>query len=544
MKGVSAAYSMSRSDQLSLQKKLASNSSIRTLLRGDSKDELFRPGLGAELKKLSSFGSMRSFEDCSHNTKVPLEPLEGCEIDEIRACLKDSLICAKKVVKTAKLLPLTHDKSAVSMCDYFKIDEDILLDSIDHSIIPNEEWPSNSDYPIDDWTRAQRILLLQRNIAEIHLEIALLEAYGRFSSASTVRFGSSAQCAGTGGRPDIASCVFHLSEACKRGSCAAALALGRLCYGMGSDISALLSDYIEIDTYAALDYFMLAAYRGSFLGLVKAAEIWDSLGCTENAVVVCRIALQMKLASGSAPTANENQNIMTVDNISVSHKVGDIVEVDWGGCWYSAEVLEVMLMPEQSYRIKYLDGGEIVDVASGGVRSCESSEKSEEFNFAETDMTHAAVDKIISSTDKNDGCGGLVTPLHRISIGGDDDESISVPVLLAELGRLYGKLHDTRGGLALRYIDISSSNEATNEEDIFSWRFPDHVYAKASTCESPDYFYCNDEHDSLESCNDTMLLITAVKYYSAAFEMSLELGMRQAADKYIEEANKIERRLY
>jgi hypothetical protein len=79
---------------------------------------------------------------------------------------------------------------------------------------------------------------------------------------------------------DISSCLFHLCEASVLGSCAAALALGRLKYGIGTDILASLSDYVSQDTEAALPLLQLAAYRGSVAGACLSAQILQMRGGT------------------------------------------------------------------------------------------------------------------------------------------------------------------------------------------------------------------------------------------------------------------------
>lgn len=67
--------------------------------------------------------------------------------------------------------------------------------------------------------------------------------------------------------------MFHLCEASLLGSCAAALALGRLREGLGTDLLEILSDYVAADSVAALSFYQLAAVRGSVTGAWHAAQI-------------------------------------------------------------------------------------------------------------------------------------------------------------------------------------------------------------------------------------------------------------------------------
>ena len=62
------------------------------------------------------------------------------------------------------------------------------------------------------------------------------------------------------------------------GSCAAALSLGRLRAGLGTDLLEVLSDYVGEDSTAALLFFELAAVRGSVVGAWQAATIRTSQG--------------------------------------------------------------------------------------------------------------------------------------------------------------------------------------------------------------------------------------------------------------------------
>lgn len=77
---------------------------------------------------------------------------------------------------------------------------------------------------------------------------------------------------------DISSCLFHLCEAAVLGSCAAALALGRLKFGIGTEVLASLVDYVPQDTEAALPLLQLAAYRGSVAGACLSGQILETRG--------------------------------------------------------------------------------------------------------------------------------------------------------------------------------------------------------------------------------------------------------------------------
>lgn len=273
MKVVSGSYAISRSDNIFLQKKLASNASIDSMFRGDSSEDLFREGLSAQLRRDSSSGFLAAEDSPVAGPRAHL--LGNDEKAEIEESMKLAAEYAARIVNGAvpKLLQ-NHVTRPLTYRDYFNIFDEIFLDFIDETIISGEALFKNSG----NSGRPEIIVSLQRGIAEVHLELALLEACGRFSSSSAVRFGSSSQCAGTGGQPDIASCCFHLSQACQYGSCAAALALGLLRQGSKTSISPLLSDYVTEDLAAALDLLMLAAHRGSTVGMLKAAELWESIG--------------------------------------------------------------------------------------------------------------------------------------------------------------------------------------------------------------------------------------------------------------------------
>lgn len=262
-------YRASREDALSLQKKLASTATMRSLTTGHSAEDLFAL-LSPEKKPSDAI-------DTEGEKKRTFDILSRDEEAEVNEALKAAKEYCDSVNRQATINSTEID-TRVTLSDYFSIAEDQLYSGLEKSLSP----AGVSDRALQGFHNSEGLAHLQRNIGEVHLELALLEAYGRFSSASAVRFGSSAQCAGTGGQPDISSCFFHLSAACRLGSCAAALALGRVRHGMTSDVSPLLSRYVSVDEEEALGYFMMAAYRGSRLAILKAAEIWESLGreCT------------------------------------------------------------------------------------------------------------------------------------------------------------------------------------------------------------------------------------------------------------------------
>jgi hypothetical protein len=156
-------------------------------------------------------------------------------------------------------------------------------------------------------TNLEKILLLQKNTGEVHLELATLEAgektrdslfphssaaaavpvAGRFSMEVTNQKGTQSkgdlashaiQSPLGDSVADVSSCVFHLAEASVLGSCAAALALGRLRFGLSTDVLMTLSDYVPRDHGSALALLMLAGFRGSANGACLAAQMCDSAG--------------------------------------------------------------------------------------------------------------------------------------------------------------------------------------------------------------------------------------------------------------------------
>jgi hypothetical protein len=152
-----------------------------------------------------------------------------------------------------------------------------------------------------DRSNHEKLILLQKNAGEVHLELATLEAglattptssltlftAGRFTMDGPKSNGTQSK----GGLAshaiesplgdavaDVSSCVFHLAEATVLGSCAATLALGRLRFGLSTDVLMTLSDYIPRDQASALALLMLAGFRGSANGACLAAQMCDTAG--------------------------------------------------------------------------------------------------------------------------------------------------------------------------------------------------------------------------------------------------------------------------
>lgn len=148
----------------------------------------------------------------------------------------------------------------------------------------------NCDKTIEELNKIQneKLLFLQKNTAEVHLELSLLEAAGRFSfdqnnsnpktQSNDNVINSSMMSLIKDLIPDISSCIFHLAEAVVLGSCAASLALGRLKYDLTTDILMTLIDYVSKDIQGALVLLMLAGFRGSANGACLAAQICENGG--------------------------------------------------------------------------------------------------------------------------------------------------------------------------------------------------------------------------------------------------------------------------
>ncbi len=208
-----------------------------------------------------------ALSEAEFSQKVSLLPEE---LDEISSALRSAEEYAQRVTSSI----CRRDSSSNSciaaseiplFCEYFEISEE-----------PNESIKKFIDRystSFDSDTPLKCIQDAQRSISEVHLEVAVLEGLGRFSSSSTVRFGSPSQCAGAGAVPDVSSCVFHLSLASRMGCCAAILALGRLRLGVGTDVSQLLKYVVARDVGKAKGLLLLAALRGSKSALLHLGQI-------------------------------------------------------------------------------------------------------------------------------------------------------------------------------------------------------------------------------------------------------------------------------
>jgi hypothetical protein len=159
-----------------------------------------------------------------------------------------------------------------------EITSDLKLTKNNDSILFHEKYPAIERQVVsmcDDsqFTGDVDVFQLQSNLSQTHLELAVLEAVGHFSSSSSVRFGNSSAAVGVGGKADISSCIFHLCEACRFGSCEAALSLARLHYGLSTDLLHSLGNYITKNSIVALKLFMLAAHRGSIAALYYSGQM-------------------------------------------------------------------------------------------------------------------------------------------------------------------------------------------------------------------------------------------------------------------------------
>jgi hypothetical protein len=570
LKQRASAYAVSRSDALCLQKKLASNSSIRGLTRGHSNEDLFAPGAAPRRRQLAvdtfeaavdaaahiadaAATMIDTCEACLDMDAPPpppaADPLSADEAAEVLAALAAAGEYAARVTRAARsagrggsyLAAVTGPVTGLS--DFFRIEEDALFAGLCPGVLLCPQSPSFSpEGPLYDQlvncSRPERLCRLQRNIGEVHLELALLEAYGRFSSGSAVRFGSSAQCAGTGGQPDAASSFFHLSQACRHGSCAAALALGRLSLGLETAVSPLLTHYLTPDRGAALGLLLLAAHRGSLGALLMAGDVCAEEGRLENAIVLCRIALQ--IVTAPAPPADGSEGVSLCGE---ALSAGDQAEVDWGGAWYPAEVVSVCAEgpPSAAYLVRFLDGDEEMAVGAAEVRALPGSQDGyDEWDGGDGGSAPGGQGQGEDDYDEVSS-GGLITPLCRASIG--DDAPLAPPEheLLSRIGGLYARLHagkegGGRGGL--QFIDPAPAEEAAEDEDIYD------IY----TLLSPE----RDENINLysEYCTypypaggGSYLLATACKFYNAASEAAVEAGLPRAARAHIAAAQSLERLL-
>lgn len=208
--------------------------------------------------------------------------------------------------------------------------------------------------------------------------------------------------------------------------------------------------------------------------------------------------------------------------------------MDWGGCWYSAKVKSIVNDPNMSYCIQFTDGGEEMVV---GIDKIRHSEGDDDDDVIETHEVSAEEINSIDMTGEDAvTSGGLVSELYRTSIGTDDCDDLSVHQLLGELGRLYVKLHNMQDSYTFKYINIGATAEEIEDEDIYLWKFHEPI-----ECRVYLNLYATSNSVVRGITNDKVLLITAAKYFNAAFETAMEEGLRLSADKYIAEANKIER---
>lgn len=195
---------------------------------------------------------------------------------------------------------------------------------------------------------------------------------------------------------------------------------------------------------------------------------------------------------------------------------------------------------EISYQVRFTDGGEEMLTGVGGIQSLSSVAESPQAEVFDIEEGKEKQDKYIKSNeDDNANGGGLLTPLCRLSIGSDDVVTISPHELLADIGRLYQKLHDIRTTCIFQFINPNISDEAVMDEDIF---YPVEIPADIAVS-----FNLYSEHGAYHCEDDTAaghyILSTASKYYTAAFEMAMEEGKTMAANAYINSANIVERML-
>lgn len=244
-----------RVDQLNLQKKLISNSSF----------------------------SVSQYDLPDDDTNMP-EPLMADELAEINQSLDDIIILAYEIYATLSKTETSSDissssslssvdtlrKFVSSMCTHEPVPSDVTdvmslltLNISEHYLLENGLMRSNEE-------------ALTKNIGEVHLEIAVLEAVGHFTSSSCVRFGNVSNSAGTGGVSDISSCIFHLSQAFKYGNCAAAISFGRMYTDIHTDLLPNLHKYVVRDVMVARVFHIIAASRGSVAGLYYAAELFNA----------------------------------------------------------------------------------------------------------------------------------------------------------------------------------------------------------------------------------------------------------------------------
>lgn len=419
-----------------------------------------------------------------HNTSGSIISLMPDEVEEVRNALVKAISYARRVVSTLTLAPQASrvDDGLELFHRNISLTEDILLPSAREYIIAGDEKRGDEDIC------SENILFLQRNVAEVHMELAVLEAVGQFSHSSAVRFGTAAFSAGTGGDSDVSSCIFHLCEASVMGSCAASLSLARLSYGLPSAVLASLMNYVPINLCAALDLFLLAAHRGSIAALGFAAEICaklqgesylgvlvqSSLRCLtdfESAILLYRLALHAAgydTVQGRYKSCDDKEGLtFTVGGKRMrfvaqkpSYFLAEIVEANYLGCgsWYSAEVISAQYQGSSwMYSVRYVDGGEEEsNISSESVRNVGGQCAIHETETALTEANEASVGEGSHSerraaggyedAEHEKGChnkhDGLVTPMCRLGLGSDNEPHLSIHQILACIGEIYRLLFE------------------------------------------------------------------------------------------------------
>jgi len=203
--------------------------------------------------------------------QIVLEPEDKADVEAVMRELEEELSIGTDFLSTS-----------TSTCDEFDnvIDENVLTtfsnDNINSTVRTNKKELKEED---EDGIRlggdSEKIRLeniqdskefhteLQANVAAVHLEIAYLEAAGRFTSNPNSKDID----------PDVPSCLFHIIIAGKLGNRQALLALGRLRLGIGSSILDELSQVVSEDRQKAVLLLEAAARRGSVAGACLAAQI-------------------------------------------------------------------------------------------------------------------------------------------------------------------------------------------------------------------------------------------------------------------------------
>ena len=223
-------------------------------------------------KKLSSH--QRLSDIIEEPAQVVLEPEDKADVEAAMREFEEEL-------------SIGNDFTSTSTCDEFDdvVDENIqTVFSMDNIVIPNRNNKPELKEEDEDGIRlggdSEKIRLeniqeskefqseLQANVATVHLELAYLEAAGRFTSNPN----------STDISPDIPSCLFHIIIAAKLGNRLALLALGRLRLGIGTSILDELSQVVSEDRKKAVLLLEAAARKGSVAGACLAAQIREQEG--------------------------------------------------------------------------------------------------------------------------------------------------------------------------------------------------------------------------------------------------------------------------